>query len=114
MRAPLTARICDPRAMIEIPSAYRAFVVEHEAGVAPAVRTLSSAALAGGGIQGGRVVGASDKQGAFPAENPKTAQDVLATMYRHLGIDVTKNYDDLQGRPHPILPRGTPMDELFA
>jgi len=39
---------------------------------------------------------------------------VLATMYRHLGIDATKNYDDLQGRPHPILPRGTPMDELFA
>ena len=50
MRAPLTARICDPRAMTELPSAYRAFVVEHEAGVAPAVRTLPSAALAGDGV----------------------------------------------------------------
>ena len=73
-----------------------------------------SAALAGGGIQGGRVVGASDKQGAFPAENPKTAQDVLATMYRHLGIDPAKTYDDHQGRPVSILPSGTPVDELFA
>jgi uncharacterized protein (DUF1501 family) len=73
-----------------------------------------SAALAGGGIKGGRVVGASDKQGAFPAENPKTAQDVLATMYRHLGIDPTKTYDDHQGRPVAILPHGTPVDELFA
>ena len=73
-----------------------------------------SAALAGGGIKGGRVIGSSDKQGAYPADNPKTAQDVLATMYRHLGIDSTKSYDDLQGRPHPILPSGTPVDELFA
>ena len=73
-----------------------------------------SAALAGGGIKGGRVIGSSDKQGAYPADNPKTAQDVLATMYRHLGIDPTKSYDDHQGRPVPILPSGNPVDELFA
>ena len=70
--------------------------------------------LAGGGIKGGRVVGASDAQGAFPAENAKTAQDVLATMYRHLGIDPSKTYEDHQGRPISILPHGTPVDELFA
>ncbi|NDD38086.1 MAG: DUF1501 domain-containing protein, partial [Verrucomicrobia bacterium] len=46
--------------------------------------------------------------------NPKTAQDVLATMYRHLGIDATKSYEDHQGRPVPILPSGNPVDELFA
>lgn len=73
-----------------------------------------SAAVAGGGIKGGRVVGSSDKQGAYPADNPKTAQDVLATMYRHLGIDPTKSYEDHQGRPVPILPSGNPVDELFA
>ena len=73
-----------------------------------------SAALAGGGIKGGRVVGASDAQGAFPAENAKTAQDVLATMYRHLGIDPSKTYEDHQGRPISILPHGTPVVELFA
>lgn len=46
-----------------------------------------SAAIAGGPVQGGRVVGASDSKGAFPKENPKSPQDVLATIYRHLGID---------------------------
>ena len=46
-----------------------------------------SAALAGGPVKGGRVVGESDAKGAFPKTNPKTPQDVLATMYQHLGVD---------------------------
>jgi hypothetical protein len=72
-----------------------------------------SAALAGGGIQGGRVIGESDSRGAFPRANPKTPQDVLATMYRHLGIDVTAQYADNSGRPHPVLPSGRVIEELF-
>jgi len=73
-----------------------------------------SAALAGGGIRGGRVVGASDSKGAEPADNPKTPQDVLATIYRHLGVDTQAQYVDHSGRPHPVLPFGAPIDELFA
>jgi uncharacterized protein (DUF1501 family) len=73
-----------------------------------------SAAVAGGGIQGGRVVGSSDDKGAEPAENPKTPQDVLATIYRHLGVDTTAQYADHSGRPHPVLPSGSPIDELFS
>lgn len=72
-----------------------------------------SAALAGGGIRGGRVVGESDAKGAFPRANPKSPQDVLATVYRHLGVDVEKNYVDASGRPHPVLPSGKPIEELF-
>ena len=72
-----------------------------------------SAALAGGGIRGGRVVGSSDSKGGEPKDNPKTPQDVLAAVYRHLGIDVTAQYPDLAGRPRPVLPSGTPIDELF-
>jgi hypothetical protein len=72
-----------------------------------------SAAMAGGGIQGGRVVGASDAHGAEPAENPKTPQDVLATVYRHLSIDTHAQYADFSGRPHPVLPSGEPISELF-
>jgi len=72
-----------------------------------------SAAVAGGGIQGGRVVGASDAKGGEPASNPKTPQDVLATMYRHLGVDLAVQYADHAGRPHSILPSGTPIQELF-
>ena len=73
-----------------------------------------SAAVAGGGIQGGRVIGSSDAKGAYPADNPKRPQDVLATMYRHLGIDTHTTYEDHAGRPVPVLPYGRPIDELFA
>jgi hypothetical protein len=71
-----------------------------------------SAALAGGPVRGGQIIGESDSNGAFPKTNPKTPQDVLATMYRHLGIDVTQQYSDNTGRPHPVLPSGRPIDEL--
>ncbi|MCS7045714.1 MAG: DUF1501 domain-containing protein [Gemmataceae bacterium] len=71
-----------------------------------------SAALAGGPIRGGIVVGESDSKGAFPKANPKTPQDVLATVYRHLGIDPQTVYHDNTGRPIPILPSGRPIDEL--
>ena len=71
-----------------------------------------SAALAGGPVQGGRVVGASDAKGAFPRNNPKTPQDVLATIYAHLGIDTEKHYLDHAGRPVATLPFGKTLDEL--
>jgi len=72
-----------------------------------------SAALAGGGVKGGRYVGATDSHAATVAENPKHPQDVLATMYRHLGVDTSVTYRDHAGRPHPVLPFGEPIDELF-
>jgi hypothetical protein len=71
-----------------------------------------SAALAGGPIQGGRVVGSSDGHGAFPLANPKTPQDVLATMYKHLGVDTSAHYLNAAGRPMAVLPSGAPIDEL--
>jgi len=72
-----------------------------------------SAAMAGGGIQGGRVVGESDSIGGEPKENIKTPQDVLATVYAHLGINVRKQYKDFGGRPFPILPDGKVIGELL-
>ena len=71
-----------------------------------------SAALAGGPVRGGRVVGESDARGAFPRANPKTPQDVLATLYRHLGVDTTEHYQNATGRPIPVLPSGTVIEEL--
>lgn len=73
-----------------------------------------SAALAGGRIQGGRVLGASDSHGAFPRDNPKPPHDVLATIYQHLGIDTRKSYRTPSGRPVPVLPKGEPLRELFS
>lgn len=72
-----------------------------------------SAAVAGGGVQGGRVIGSSDSKGAFPLENPKSPQDVLATLYRHLGIDVNALYPDHSGRPIAVLASGSLIEELF-
>ena len=72
-----------------------------------------SAALAGGGIQGGRVVGSSDAKGGEPKDNPKTPQDVLATIYRHLGVDPAIEYSDHAGRPIAVLPSGRAIEELF-
>ncbi len=71
-----------------------------------------SAALAGGPVKGGRVVGASDAVGAFPKANPKTPQDVLATVYQHLGIDTQAQYLNGSGRPIAVLPSGKPIEEL--
>ncbi len=71
-----------------------------------------SAALAGGPVKGGRVVGASDEKGALPKSSPKTPQDVLATLYRHLGVDTAVQYTNTSGRPHPVLPSGKPIEEL--
>lgn len=72
-----------------------------------------SAAMAGGGIQGGRVVGASDAKGAFPLDNPQGPPDVLATVYRHLGVNPNTHYLDNTGRPIATLPSGKPIVELF-
>jgi hypothetical protein len=70
-----------------------------------------SAALAGGPVKGGRVVGESDAKGAFPKSNPKTPQDVLATLFNHLGVDTEAQYLD-NGRPVPVLPSGKSIEEL--
>jgi hypothetical protein len=72
-----------------------------------------SAVLAGGDIRGGRAIGESDAKGAFPKTNPKSPQDVLATLYHFLGVDVQTQYLNGTGRPISVLPFGTPIDELF-
>ncbi len=72
-----------------------------------------SAAIAGGPVQGGRVVGSSDEKGAFPQDNPKDPQDVLATIYQHLGVNTQKHYSDHSGRPNITLPFGKPLTEMM-
>ena len=71
-----------------------------------------SAAIAGGPVKGGRVVGSSDSKGAFPKDSPKTPQDVLATIYQHLGVNTEKHYLDHSGRPIPAIDHGSVINEL--
>lgn len=70
--------------------------------------------LAGGGIAGGRVVGASEKWGGGVAERLTTPLDLLATIYRAMGIPLNTHYNDASGRPVSIVDSGRPVDELFS
>jgi len=72
-----------------------------------------SVLLAGGGIRGGQVIGASDSIGAFPKDRPTTPAEIHATMYAALGYDVRNiSYQSADGRPI-ALTEGMPMSELF-
>ena len=73
----------------------------------------SFALLAGGGIKTGQVIGATDKHAAYPADRPLHPQDVLATLYHNMGIDLNQTtVTDHQGRPHYLLDRREPIREL--
>ena len=72
-----------------------------------------SVALAGAGIQGGVVVGKTDKHAAEPVERPVTVEDLGATVYKALGIDYRKNYH-ANGRPIAINKEGHPVQELWS
>jgi len=61
-----------------------------------------SLALAGGGIRGGSICGASDSRGAYPKEGRVTPPDFLATIFHLLGIRPDAEIHDPFGRPHPI------------
>lgn len=69
--------------------------------------------LAGGGLPAGQVIGATDRHGAEIADRPVHFAEVLATLYRHLGIDPSVvKLKDLSGRPRYLLEHTEPMPEL--
>jgi hypothetical protein len=71
--------------------------------------------FAGGGVRGGRVVGASDTIGAYPAERPVKPGDIVATIFHSLGIDHESHLPGPAGRPFALTDFGTePIKELFA
>ena len=72
-----------------------------------------SVMLAGGGIQGGRIVGASEKWGGGVHERRVTPLDLLATIYHALGVPLDTHYDDSSGRPTSIVGGGLPIRELI-
>lgn len=69
---------------------------------------LYNCLLAGAGIQGGQTYGQSDKQGAYPLENPVGPADFVATIYHMLGIDPHTETYDQQNRPFQ-LSKGNPF-----
>lgn len=72
-----------------------------------------SGLLAGGGICGGAVYGASDKHAAYPVQDPVSPQDYAATLFYALGVDIKQTLLDRDGRPHRVC-EGEPLRALFS
>ncbi|MFT7643166.1 MAG: hypothetical protein ACI9G1_004931 [Pirellulaceae bacterium] len=70
--------------------------------------------MAGGGIQGGQVVGKSDARATLPDAEGFTPDDAAATFYHNLGIDPTKEYHSDTGRPITIVRDGKIIRQLFS
>jgi hypothetical protein len=71
------------------------------------------AVLAGGGIRGGAVYGASDKFGAYPVDKAVSPADLTATAYEALGINPSSPFVDRLGRTMPLT-EGRPLTQLFG
>ena len=69
--------------------------------------------LAGGGIRGGQIYGASDRFGEYPANKPVTPAHVTKTVYHAMGIHNLDAVDN-QNRPYNLLAEGTVIGELFG
>ncbi len=70
--------------------------------------------FAGAGVAGGKVIGSTDKNGAYVTDRPVRPADVAWTIYDALGIDANKDLITPEGRPTQILNEGAPVRELYA
>lgn len=71
-----------------------------------------SVVLAGAGVRGGQVIGASDNEGAFPTDRPVAPADVAHSIYVLLGLDPNKELPTTSGRPVQIVRDGHFIREL--
>ncbi len=76
---------------------------------------VSGALLAGGGMKVGQVIGSTDRLGAYPDDRPVHVQEVVATIYHNLGIDLeaTQMLDQVN-RPQYLLEKRQPIHELVG
>ncbi len=72
-----------------------------------------SIVMAGGGLTSGQFIGTSNPRGEVPQDRPIHINDVLATIYRQLGVPTNLVHSDEGGRPVPVLYRGKPISELL-
>ena len=72
-----------------------------------------SCLVAGGGVQGGRIVGSTNAKGEHPVERPLKPADLHASIYHVLGVDPTMQLLDQAGRPVMATDHGKVIEELF-
>ena len=70
--------------------------------------------MAGGGIRAGQVIGATNRLGEYATDRPVKFQEVFATLYHNLGLNLSAIREfDLRGRPQYLVDQGIePMREL--
>ena len=73
---------------------------------------VNTVLLAGGGVRGGNVVGATDNSGAYPISEKQTPENLAATIYEAIGIPRSDIWTDVDGRPHRIY-RGATIPGLM-
>jgi arylsulfatase A-like enzyme len=76
--------------------------------------TLFPAVVAGAGVRGGIVYGASDKDGQLPIDNKTSPEDLAATIYEAMGIDPEMTIHMPDGRPIQLVSEGTPVRSIFG
>ncbi len=69
--------------------------------------------MGGGGVQGGRIVGSTNRLGEVPKDRPVQCCDIHATIYHVLGIDPTISFLNHAGRPVPAIDHGEVIAELL-
>jgi hypothetical protein len=75
---------------------------------------VGMALLAGGGMRTGQVIGQTDRTASVAVARPVSYQDVFATLYRNLGIDLTSaRLIDPSGRPQMLIDAGQPLPEVL-
>jgi hypothetical protein len=75
---------------------------------------VMSMVMAGGGMRHGQAIGSTDSRGGAIASQPVRPQDLAATTFRHLGIDLNAHWVNQQGRPIPIVVEGgQPIEGLL-
>ena len=73
---------------------------------------IMSMCMAGGGLQHGQVIGASERDGGSIRQRPVTPGDLAATIYAYFGVPLDAQYIDHRGRPRNIIDKGAPLSEL--
>ncbi len=73
-----------------------------------------SVVVGGGGMKGGQVIGATDKDGIEVVDRPVGVMDLIATMTKGMGINVATQFTTPRGRPIKIVDGGKPIQELFG
>lgn len=75
--------------------------------------SAQSVVVAGGGMRMGQAIGSTDAKAEKPRDRPISPEDVLATLYHHVGVDINQEFYNEAQRPLRILNGGTPIPELL-